>query len=263
MSSGFDLFGLTTAQFETLLLVFVRVSAMLALIPVFSGQQLPAAVRFAIGIILAFVVYHTVPIIAPLGGIGDLTVAILSQVFVGVVFGFVAFLVFTGVQFAGEVIDMQMGFSAVNIINPVTQQNVTLISELQLAVATLMFLALDAHHLVLAGISGSFNLVPLPFIDVQPSLAGSVTGFFAQALLLVFKIAAPVAIALFITNVALALATRVAPQINIFAVGFPLQIGVGLIGLIISIPLLGAVLPGAFADTPRQLDAVLRRMVAP
>jgi flagellar biosynthetic protein FliR len=263
MPGGFDFFGLSTAQFETLLLVFVRVAAMLSLIPVFSGQQLPASVRFGLAILLSFVVYHTVPIIRPLGGIGDLTAAIVSQVFVGVVFGFVAFLVFTGVQFAGEVIDMQMGFSAVNIINPITQQNVTLISELQLAVATLLFLTADAHHLMLAGISGSFNLVPLPFIDVQSSLELSVMGFFSQALLLVFKIAAPVAIALFVTNVALALATRVAPQINVFAVGFPLQIGVGLLGLLVSIPLLQTVLPEAFNETPRQLDAVLRRMVAP
>ena len=251
------------AQFETLLLVFLRVGVMLSLIPVFSAQQVPLLVRFAFGLLLTFVVGRTVPTIAPLDGIGALTAAIFSQALIGAVFGFIAFLVFTGVQFAGEVIDIQIGFAAVNVINPQTQQNVTILGELELALATLLYLVADAHHQLLAGISGSFALVPLPFATFQPSLAADLVGFFSHALLLVFQIAAPIAVALFVTNVALALMTRVAPQINIFAVGFPLQIGLGLIVLIVTMPLLGAVLPGAFDETPRELDAALRRMVPP
>lgn len=261
--SAFNLFGLTTGEFETLLLVFIRVFAMLSMIPIFSAVQTPMPVRVGLSLLLAFVVWHTVPSIVPLDGIGGLTVAILAQVFIGVVFGFISFLVFTGVQFAGELIDLQMGYAAVNIINPITSQNVTLIGELQLALATLLYLVANAHHLIIAGIAGSFNLVPLPFADIQPSLANDVVGFFAQALDLVFKISAPVAIALFLTNVMLALMTRVAPQMNIFAVGFPIQITVGLIALIVTIPLLGVALPDAFNQTPGQLDAALRRMVAP
>ena len=86
-------------------------------------------------------------------------------------------------------------------------------------------------------------------------------GFFSQILLLVFQIAAPVAVALFVVNVALALMVRVAPQVNVFAVGFPLQISIGFVVLIFSLPLLTAVLPAVFDNTPRELDATLRRMV--
>jgi flagellar biosynthetic protein FliR len=254
---------MSAAQFETLLLVFLRVSMMLSLVPIFSSSQVPILVRLSFALLLTFVVGGTVPTIAPLDGMGALTAAILSQAMIGLVFGFVAFLVFTGVQFAGEFMDIQIGFAAVNVINPTTQQNVTILGELQLALATLLYLISNAHHQLLAGISGSFTLVPLPFASFQPQLAADVVGFFTHALLLVFQIAAPIAVAMFVTNVALALMTRVAPQLNIFAVGFPLQIGVGLIILVISIPLLGAVLPSAFNETNRELDAVLRRMVAP
>lgn len=262
-AAGFNLFGIGLAPFETFLLVLVRVAAMLSLVPVFSSQQIPVLVRFALGLLLTFVVARTVPTIAPLDGIGALTAAIVSQLLVGAVFGFVAFLAFTGVQFAGEVIDTQIGFAAVNIINPTTQQNVTIIGEFQLALATLIYLIADAHHQLIAGVAGSFNLVPLPFAAIQPGLAADLVGFFTHALMLVFQIAGPVAIALFVVNVALALMTRVAPQINIFAVGFPLQIGIGLTVLLVSLPLLIAVLPGIFAETPRELDAVLRRLMAP
>jgi flagellar biosynthetic protein FliR len=82
--------------------------------------------------------------------------------------------------------------------------------------------------------------------------------FFTDALMIVFKIAAPVAVALFVTNVALGLMARVAPQMNVFVVGLPLQIGIGLIMLAVSLPLLGYVLPQLFSDVPHQLDAVLR-----
>jgi flagellar biosynthetic protein FliR len=260
MAAGFNLFGIGLAQFETLLLVLVRVAAMLSLIPVFSSQQIPTLVRFALGLLLAFVVARTVPVIAPLDGIGALTAAIVSQLMIGAVFGFISFLVFTGVQFAGEVIDTQIGFAAVNIINPTTQQNVTIIGEFELALATLIYLVADAHHQMIAGIAGSFNLVPLPFVAIQPTLAADLVGFFSNTLLLVFQIAGPVALALFVVNVALALMTRVAPQVNIFAVGFPLQIGIGLIVLLISLPLLVVVLPGVYDQIPRELDAALRRL---
>jgi flagellar biosynthetic protein FliR len=124
----------------------------------------------------------------------------------------------------------------------------------------LIYLAGDAHHFLIAGIGGSFSLVPLPFAQAQPALAQDLVEFFTRALFLVFEIAAPIAIALLLTNIALALMSRVAPQINVFAVGFPLQILVGLTMMLVSMPLLGAVLPAIYAQTPHQLDAVLRRL---
>ena len=260
-ANQFDLFGMNTATAETLLLVFVRISIMLAVLPIFSAQQVPVLVRIGLSLLLTYVVSKAVPPIAPLDGIGGLTAAVVSQMLVGAVFGFVAGLVFTGVQFAGEVMDIVMGFSAVNVINPTTQQNVTIVGEFQLAMATLLYLVADAHHLLLAGLAGSFSLIPLPFATFQPGLAQDVVGFFSQILLLVFQIAAPMAVALFVVNVALALMVRVAPQVNVFAVGFPLQIGIGFVVLIVSMPLIAAVLPGVFDNTPRELDAVLRRMV--
>lgn len=260
-AAQFSLFGMNLAAAETLLLVFVRVTVILSLIPIFSAQQVPMLIRFGLGVLITYVVSKTVAPIVPVDGIGGLTAAILAQALVGAVFGFIAFLVFTGVQFAGEIMDIVIGFSAVNIINPTTQQNVTILGEFELALATLLYLVSDAHHLLFTGLAGSFNLVPLPYATFQPALAQDVVGFFSQILLLVFQIAAPVAVALFVVNVALALMVRVAPQVNVFAVGFPLQIGVGFTILIVSLPLLSAVLPGVFDNTPNQLDAALRRMV--
>jgi flagellar biosynthesis protein FliR len=260
VTSALNVFGFSAAQFETVVLVLVRVGAMLALMPIFSQKQIPQLVRFGLGLLLTLVIVRTVPPMAPLGGLGPLVVAVLAQVFVGLVFGFVAFLLFTGIQFAGEIIDIQIGFGVVNIINPLTSQNVTVIGEFQLALATLLYLAADAHHALIAGVAGSFALVPLPFAGAPELVAGDVVRFFTQALFIVFQIAAPVAIALFLVNVMLGLMARVAPQMNVFVVGFPIQITVGLIMLIVSLPLLGAVFPSLIDTSSRQLDTVLRAM---
>ncbi len=255
-----DLFGIGPARFETFLLVLVRTSVMLGLVPLFSSKQIPMLTRFGLGLLIAFAVSRTIPEVSRIDGVGPLVVAILSQAFVALVFGFVASLVFTGIQFAGEIMDLQVGFGAVNIVNPMTQQQVTIIGQFQLVLATLLFLIGDGHHLLLMGLRGSFDLIPLPFVRLDAILASTVGMFFAQALGLVFEIAAPVAVALFITNVALGFLARVAPQMNVFAVGFPLQIAIGLIMVVVSLPLLGYVLPHAYGEIPQHLDATLRQM---
>lgn len=260
MTDAWNVFGMGTAQFETLLLVLVRVSVMLALVPVFSQREVPQLLRFGLGLLIAFVTMRTVPPMGALHGLGELVVAILAQAFVGVVFGFVSFLIFTGIQFAGEIIDVQIGFAVVNIVNPLTSQSVTVIGEFQLALTTLLYLAADAHHALIGGIAGSFRLVPLPYAGAPQLVAGDVVHFFTQALFVVFQIAAPVAVALFLVNVMLGLMARVAPQMNVFVVGFPVQITVGLVMLIVSIPLLGAVFPSLLEGSMRNLDTILHAM---
>jgi len=259
MTAPWNVFGLTQAGLETLILVLVRVGAMLMVVPIFSQTQIPRLLKFGLSLLLAFVVVRTIPPVAPLG-LGALTVAIAAQVFVGLVFGFVAFLLFTGIQFAGEIIDTQIGFAIVNVINPQTSQSVTVIGEFQLALATLLYLAADGHHALIAGMAGSFHLVPLPFAGAPDVLAGDLVRFFTQALFIVFEIAAPVAIALFLVNVTLGLMAKVAPQMNVFVVGFPFQIAVGLIMLIVTMPLLGAVFPTLLDRSLRQSDTALRAM---
>ncbi len=255
-----DVFGLSGAQFETFVLVFLRVTSMLYVFPVFSAPQIPPQLRFGFGVILSYLLYRIVPPVHLSNGIYDLILAGASQIMLGMVVGFVASLVFTGIQFAGELIDLQIGFAIANVINPQTQQNVTIIGEFQLAIATLIFLATNSHYFLIQGIAGSFNLVPLPYISPDPSLAGNITLFFTQAFLIVFRIAAPVVAALFLTNVALAFLARVAPQMNVFVVGLPVQIGVGLIMMAVSLPLMATVGPELFQTVAQQMDAVMRSL---
>ncbi len=253
-----DIFGLSGAQFETFLLVFFRVTSMLYAFPVFSAPQIPTLVRLGLGAILSFILWRIVPVVHLAPGIYELGLAVVSQVVLGILIGYVASLVFTGIQFAGELIDLMIGFAVANVINPQTQQSITVIGEFQLAIATLIFLVTDSHFFLIEGIAGSFTLVPLPYISLNPSLAGNVALFFSQAFLVVFRIAAPVVVALFLTNIVLAFMARVAPQMNVFVVGLPIQVGVGLIMMAISLPLMATVGPELFQSVAHEMDAVMR-----
>jgi flagellar biosynthetic protein FliR len=255
-----DVFHIGQGQFETFFLILVRVSTMLFVFPVFSAKQIPALARIGLAFLISFALCHAMPPITALPDAGALLAAVVSQVVLGIIVGFVAYLVFMGIEFAGEIIDIQIGFAVANVINPATQQQVTVIGELQLTLATLVFLATNSHLLMLAGIGGSLHLVPLPYINLDPVLASNVVSFLQAAFLIVLKIAAPPAVALFLVNLALGLMARVAPQMNVFVVGLPLQIGVGLLMMAVSIPLLGYVGPQLFNESAHQMDAVMRGM---
>ncbi len=257
------LFGLTPQQFEEFLLIFLRVTSMLLLFPIFSSAQIPHQVRLGLGALLSFIIFRVIPPPHLTGGAFELIVGASAQVLLGVIVGFVASLVFTGIQFAGELIDLQVGFAIANVLNPQTQQNITIIGEFQLALATLIFLTTNSHYFFIQGVAGSFNLVPLPYINLDPSVAGNLALFFSQSFLIVFRISAPVVVALFLTNVALALMARVAPQMNVFVIGLPIQVAVGFTMMIIAIPLLATVGPEVFQDVSGQMDAVMRGLKPP
>jgi len=258
----FNVFGLNQAQFETYLLVAVRIMGMFSVMPIFSGQQVPVLLRVGLSVIMTFAIGSVVTPMADSLPLGPLAAGVIAQGVIGIVFGFVASLVFTGIQFAGQIIDTQIGFAIANIINPTTQQQVTIIGELELALGTLLYLITNGHHALLQGMAGSFTLLPLPYVDPHIVVASDVVHFFTEALFLVFRIGAPVAVTLVVVNIALAFMARVAPQMNVFVIGFPLQIAIGLIMLIVSLPLMGFVLPQVFAEQPAQLDAVFRGLAA-
>jgi flagellar biosynthetic protein FliR len=258
-----NVLGLTGPQFETFLLEWIRIASMLMIFPVFSGPQVPMQLRLAFGLVISFLLYHLLPVVHLSNGLYDLVAAGASQVVLGVIVGYVASLVFAGIQFAGELIDLQIGFAVANVLNPTTQQNVTIIGEFQLAIATLVFLITNSHYFLIQGIAGSFDLVPLPYIHLDPSVAGNVVLFFTQAFLVVFKIAAPTVFALLITNISLAFMSKVAPQMNVFVIGLPIQVSVGLIMMAISIPLIGAVAPELYANIASQMDSTMRGLRMP
>jgi flagellar biosynthetic protein FliR len=145
--------------------------------------------------------------------------------------GFVAYLFFTVVQMAGSFIDLQIGLGIANVIDPITGVQSPIFGSFKYIVAMLLFLSWDGHHYLLLGIMDSYQSIPLDNSFFQAIAGGTVSEllvrFFASAFTLSFQMAVPIVAAMFLTDVALGILTKTAPQFNVFVVGIPLKLLAG------------------------------------
>jgi len=227
-----------TFKFELFLIVMFRIAGMLFLLPVFNEPSIPKMAKAAIAALVSFVVVPMVldlPLFLPTG-LGELVLALTGELMIGIMAGFMILMVFGAIQLSGQLIGFQMGFAVVNVIDPASGSNVSLINRFEILIATMLFLVLNMHHWFIGAIIESFQTIPpLGFVLTLDSLR-MILNSAAQMFVVSVKIGAPVIITLFVTKVAIGIIAKTVPQMNIFIVGFPLTIGLGLIMLGLSMP---------------------------
>lgn len=237
----------TSAQLDSWLALFMfplaRVLALLATAPVFNNAGLSMQIRLSIGLAISFALapaLPAMPAISPGSWVGIMVLA--QQILIGIVMGFTLRLVFTAVDVAGELIGLQMGLGFASFYDPQTASQTPVISEFLGLLATLLFLAMNGHLLTLSVLADSFTLLP---VTTTPFAAKGFLALLSWAATLFsagLMLALPLIAALLIANIALGVLSRVAPQLNIFAVGFPVTIVAGFVVLMLSLPYFGAAL---------------------
>ena len=234
MPLGFDTILASMTLFAAPVL---RLSAMMAVAPVFSAAGFNVRTRALFCVLIAALVAPSLPappIDSLLSGAGVLMG--IREIGVGPVLGFVVQMAFGAAVFAGQAISMTMGLGFAMAVDPQNGVQVPVVSQLYVILATLLFLALDGHLLLIAGVVESYQLVPIGVKGLPVSSLSSVvavgTMVFAGGILL----ALPALTALLLINVAFGIVTRTAPQLNIFAVGFPVTILAGLLIMFLVMP---------------------------
>ena len=239
------------------LLVLARVGGLVMAAPVFGHVLLPRRVRAGLAALLAVAVTPVVHAGQVPEATSALVGALVLEAALGVLLGFAAQLLFAGVQLGGQLAGIQMGFGFANIVDPVSQNQVTAIAEWLQLIALLVFLAIDGHHVLLRALLASFTVVPPGQLV---SLDGGVRGTIALAadlFVIGLRIAAPVLVVMLLVNGALGVLSRTIPQMNVFAVGISVNLGVGLV-------VLGAALPFGvrlFVQRIDQLEPLLGGLV--
>jgi flagellar biosynthetic protein FliR len=250
----------TPAQIEAFILVFLRVSAIVVLMPVFGDLTVPARVKAALAIIISFLIFPVIPLPPALVGTDNLALTMVrmgGEVIAGAAIGFSARIILAAVQMAGELIGIQMGVSIANVIDPITSQQVSIVADFLYLVALLVFLSVDAHHIFIAAMSESYKTVPMLGIHFGGSLAREML-FMTQSLFVTaIKISAPVIAVLTFINVGLGIVARTVPQINVFIVGFPLQVAAGLVMIGLSVPFVASLLALDFQAMAGELNKIL------
>ncbi len=162
---------------------------------------------------------------------------IIKEFLVGMALGFVSYLIFTAVYLAGQIIDTKIGFGMVNILDPVSNIQVPVTANLYFTVSMLVFLMLKGHHMLIKALCDSFYLIPIGKAVWTDGLTAQVARTFSDVFILGLKISAPIIATILVTDVALGIISRTVPQINVFFVGMPVKILLGMVVMILTIPL--------------------------
>ena len=254
---------LSADHLEAFVLVLLRVSAIIVFIPVISEQTVPMRVKAGLSIMVSLIIFPLVFSQLPSTKnfhILEVIFLMIGEVLIGVTIGFVARLVFAAIQLAGDIIGFQMGFAVANVIDPMSAQMVSIITQLQYLIAMLVFLAVNAHHLFFQAIVQSYVLIaPLSF-HFSGQLMQFIFDLSREMFVIALKIAAPIMAVMLFTNVALGVVARTVPQMNIFIVGFPLQISLGLILLGLTAPLFVRMTQAIIGGLEGKIVTVLRLM---
>ena len=247
---------------QQFIFVFVRVGAILISLPFFGSGNVPARLKTGLAFLVSLIAYPLIKfdgIIFP-SGVFPLSIALASEVFIGLIIGYASRLVFAGVQMAGHLVGFQMGFGIVNVIDPSTSSQVSVTSQFENILAMLIFLSINAHHWFLKGIVESFTLVPLLGFHFTGAVANIMIDIFKNVFIIGIKLGAPVIAALFFTTIALGLVARTVPQINVFIIGFPLQIGIGLLMMGLTMSFFNMAMKGAFIQMGNDMYLLMKGM---
>ena len=228
-------------NFQVLLLIFMRLLGLFVIAPFFSSFLIPIRYKILFAIIFTIIVFPVLTEFNP--SIPDHVInyglMLASQMMIGLVLGFIVTIIFTAFQLTAQFYHFQMGFGINQVFDPLANIQVPILSQLQYLLAILVFVSIRGHHLLLKALFESYKIIPVvEFSNVKTMefFALNLSRIFGSMFVLALKIAFPLIATMFLVSLTLGLLAKASPQMNIFMLGFPLQIGIGLISLIIVMP---------------------------
>ncbi len=218
-------------QFRIFMLVLIRVSILLFMFPIFSSKVFPSILKTGLALVVSLLFYSVVtidlsrfPMSVPATGL-----LIAAEAMIGLTLGLILRMFFASVQLAGQVIGFQMGFAMINVVDPQTGANVSIMDQLGYWVCVVIFILLNGHHIIFIAMVDSFKLVPIGFFMMHDAIMVKLIELGSQLFLLSIKIGAPVIASLAFVSVGFGLVSKFSPQMNVMIVAFPLKIVAGLL----------------------------------
>ena len=226
-----ELLSFDPAQLRVFFLILIRVSVVLFLFPIFGGNLLPMPIKAGLSLALSLLFFPVVYIDLSLfpKTVLEFGILVASEFVIGMALGLTIRLFFAGVQLAGKLIGFQMGFAIINVMDPQSGTQVSIMDQIGYWVMLLVFLGLNGHHLMISALGESFHLVNIGVITLQPGFYTTIQSTAADLFIIAIKIGSPAIAALLFVSAAFGISAKFAPQMNILIAAFPVKIFVGLI----------------------------------
>jgi flagellar biosynthetic protein FliR len=249
-------------QIQLFFLAFLRIGAIIMSMPVFDSESIPVLFKLALSFATTIVLFPILklnpePVTANLATFG---LGVAGEIFIGIVIGFAVRLIFAGIQLAGLLAGYQMGLAIANVMDPATSEQIPLLAQFNHLVALLIFITINAHYWFIRALAESFRIVPPLNVHLGNSLMEQLTHLAGNMFLIAIQVGAPVIAALLIASVSFGLIARTVPQMNVFVVAIPLNIGVGLLFFGFSLPYFSAFLKKIFSELGQNVLLLLRAM---
>lgn len=227
-------------QVEIFLLILARVAGLFIEAPLFSSKSIPSMIKVCLAIWISAVLWFVVPVKYLPDSMTAFVFALVVEVFIGYIIGFVSSIVLQSAQAAGDILDLQMGLSVANVLSPTTGVASSITGSFMFLIALLIFLIVDGHHMVLSAIHQSFIAIPIiSFIDFsKPNLLLQMLDLMKFFWISTIQLCAPMLLLIFLSDFAFGIVSRVAPQVNVFMLGFQVKPSLGLFGLLLLSPLI-------------------------
>ena len=246
-------------QFQTFLVITARVSGFMAGIPVISSAQTPKRVKTSLVFVSSLMLFPVMANSLPQVNFSPLPffLLVLSEVLLGLLLGLVARLIFTAVEFGATVIGFQMGFASANVYDPQTQRQVDLISQFQNVFAIMIFLAINGHHIFFRTVVLSYDLLPPGQFDVSGEAVPYLMNLASHMFTIGVQFSAPILAVLLFSGLILGILARVFPQLNVFLLSFPINIGIGFIVIALTLNMVSTLIGREFDTLAERIFTLL------
>ncbi|RNC70726.1 MAG: flagellar biosynthetic protein FliR [Desulfuromonadales bacterium] len=252
----------TTNEVAFFALVMGRMAGIFSSIPLFGGRRVPMNIKallvFALTIVCFPLVRAKVPQLP--ADMLSLGIMVVQETLIGASLGLLSLIIFAAVEFCGQIAGIQIGLSMATEFDPSQGEQQSVISIFQEMFATLLFLSLGMHHVFIASLVESYSILPLGAWHMSGGLLKFLVVTIGQIFVLAVKLAAPVMVTLLLTSVVLGIMARSFPQMNVFFVSMPLNIGIGFIILGLSLHFFLHTIRGSFDGLESQLKVMMKLM---
>ena len=244
---------LTEPMLITYVLIVVRLSTALVIMPMFGAVGVPPHTKVGLALFVGLILVPLAPAVELAPGLAPLLAAVALEALVG----FAVVLVFQGLEAAGGLVGIQMGMGLGEILDPISGAQSNVLRRFYAMLAILIFFMVNAHHQVIVGLFATFDLVPLSSVNAADLDVTALIRLSGSLFIVAVRIALPVLAAVFITDLSLGVMARTMPQLNVLIVGLPVKIVVGLLVLFAALPATTSVMGFAFGNVLSDMTAVL------
>lgn len=251
---------LPVEQFQNFAVCTSRVAGFLTAIPVYFGAQTPMRLKAGLVIALSLVLF---PLLQPYVVDVDFRppaflLLVINETLLGMMIGLIARFIFISVEFGGTIIGYQMGFAAANIFDPQNQRQTALISQFQNVFAILIFLSLDIHHYFIRTAVYSYEVLPPGNLNFSGEAVPYLVELSTRMFILGAQFSAPILVILLLSGLILGILSRTFPQLNVFLLSFPINIGISFAVIGLTLGLVKILLSREFDMLPDRMFSLLQ-----